>query len=131
MQITITDKEVEEAIRNWLSEKLKISGTNNEIEIIETFDTKKPYEINIKDVNIIVKGKRKMSKNAKDVKEILIVTKDTKDGTFQKGDIIKIYEDGLVICVQAGGFLKKEEFEDYIENVENVEMEVYKEVSQN
>jgi len=72
-----------------------------------------------------------MSKNAKDVKEILRVTKDTKDGTFQKGDIIKIYEDGLVICVQAGGFLKKEEFEDYIKNVENVEMEVYKEVSQN
>jgi len=57
MQITMTDKEVEEAIRNWLSEKLKLSSSNNEMKINETFDSNKPYEITIKEVGVITKGK--------------------------------------------------------------------------
>lgn len=56
-----------------------------------------------------------------------IVTKQSSCGTFEKGDIIGLWEDGKVWCRQAAGWLEPDEFQEFLKDEgQEVEIELYK-----
>lgn len=55
-----------------------------------------------------------------------VVTKSGKDGTLKEGDIIKLEEDGILICVDEKGWLEPDEIPSAIEGIETkIDVEYY------
>jgi len=57
----------------------------------------------------------KLNRKEKRIKMIsnirYVVTKGSEDGTFREGDHIYIQRDNSILCVEAGGWTKPEDFE--------------------
>lgn len=56
-----------------------------------------------------------------------IVTKASDDGTFQEGDHILLYDDGTIGCVEAEGWVEKDDAEEAVKGMKSVQDTEWKE----
>ena len=59
-----------------------------------------------------------LKKKEDGIKIIYVVTKPSNDGTFEKGDHIYFTGEGMIGCVEAGGFIDTDFIEEATEGME-------------